>query len=136
MKKLGSALFTLCAALVLFAGAHVFAAGTTANLSWTAPTSYSDGTALPASDIASYTLAWTATSPFAKAGTVSAASSALTATVSTLTCGTYNFTITVTTTATAYSPNSSATSAPVLYNTGVTCSAPVPSTSTFKLTIS
>lgn len=35
-----------------------FAAGTAANLTWTAPTTYSDGTALAPTDIAFYTVTW------------------------------------------------------------------------------
>jgi hypothetical protein len=119
---------------LLLAASAAIAVGTTANVAWTAPTTYSDGTALPLTDIASYTITWSPNSPYAKPGTITAASSAGTATVTGLTCGTYNFTVTVTTTATAYSPNASATSSPVIYNTGITCVAPKPSTFTVTVT--
>lgn len=117
----------------LLACSASFAVGTTANVAWTAPTTYSDGTALPVTDIASYTISWAPVSPYAKPGTVTAASTAGTATVTNLSCGSYNFTVTVTTTATAYSPNASATSPVVVYNTGIACVAPKPSS--FTITV-
>jgi hypothetical protein len=123
----------LLALAALLAASSALAVGTTANVAWTAPTTYSDGTALPATDIASYTITWSPVSPYAKAGTVTAASTAGSATVTNLSCGSYNFTVTVTTSATAYSPNSSATSPVVVYNTGIACVAPKPSSFTITL---
>jgi len=124
-------IFAILASLLASAA---FAVGTTANVAWTAPTAYTDGHVLPSTDIASYTVTWVPSSPYAAAGTASAISTALAVTVSSLTCGSYTFTVTVKTTATAYSPNASATSAPVVYDTGVTCVAPKPGT--FTVTVS
>lgn len=90
------------------------AAGTTANLSWSAPTQYVDGTALPASDIAFYTVQFNGQSQKVTAP-------ATTASVN-VACGSASFTVTVTTTATAKYPN--ATSDPsgaVPYASGVVC---------------
>lgn len=113
---------TLSIALSFVGPAH--AAGTTANISWTAPIAYNDGppaTALPASDIAFYTVSW---------GTNAGQSLQVTATSATVpvACGSANFTVTVTTTATAKYPNAtSAPAGPVAYASGVTC-APKPVT--------
>lgn len=121
-------IFALMLAGILTA-CTAMAAGTTANVSWTAPTVYTDGTALPATDIANYTINWSAASPYAASGSVTAASG-LTIVVSSLTCGSYSFTVTVKTTATAYSPNAQSTTAPFVYNTGIVCTAPKPGTFT------
>lgn len=98
------------------------AAGTTANVSWTAPTQYTDNSALPATDIDHYTITWApATGQSGPSGSLNVAGN-LTSTTVPVACGNTSFTVSVTTSATAKYPN--ATSAPsnlVPYATGVTC---------------
>jgi hypothetical protein len=102
-------LFLLVGALAIS-----FAAGTSATLTWNAPTTYSDASALPVTDIAFYTVSW-------NGGTVQVTSPALT-TVVTVPCGSTAFSITVTTSATAKYPNAtSAPDGPVPYATGIAC---------------
>lgn len=106
MKKLSLLL------LGLVLTAEVWAAGTTATVSWTAPTSYIDNTPLPATDIASYTVLWTGGSK-----TVTGLSTTVP-----VPCGSQTFTVIVTTTATAKYPSSTSDpSAPITYASGVTC---------------
>lgn len=128
MKYLGSFRHRLViyTALLILLGAVaplVYAAGTTANLSWTLPVTYNDGTtALPATDIASITVCWTPPSSGGpQAGCVTKAG-ALTTTTIPVACGGESFTVAVTTTATAAYPNASSDpSASVPYATGVKC---------------
>jgi hypothetical protein len=115
-----AALVTLCSV--------AFGAGTTANVSWTAPTAYVDGTALAASDIASYTVSWApATGQAGPSGSLKVSPAAGSTAVPTLAtvpvaCGDVTFTVTVTTTASAHYPNmTSAPSSPVPYATGAQC---------------
>lgn len=110
-------IFVVCALVSLS-----WATGSTATVSWLAPTAYVDGTPMPPGDIASYTLSW---SP--KQGTPGASGSqkvdagALSAVV-TVPCGSTEFVMTVTTTATAVYPNATSSAAgPVTYVTGVSC---------------
>lgn len=100
-----------------------FAAGTTANLSWTAPTAYVDSTPLPSSDIDHYTITWApATGQVGPSGSETVPGSAVTSTAP-VPCGSTSFSITVTTTATAHYPNAtSAPAGPVPYASKVTCS--------------
>ena len=116
-----SALASAIIALTAFAPAAL-AAGTSANVSWTAPTQYTDSSTLPATDIASYTISWAPTSgQTGPSGSLSVTAPALTATVP-VPCGNTTFTVTVTTTATAkYPSETSAPSSAVPYATGVTC---------------
>ena len=99
-----------------------FAAGTTANLSWIAPTQYVDGTALPTSDLGSYTITWApASGQSGPSGSLTVAGTALAATVP-VPCGGTSFSVTVTTSSSAHYPNAtSAPAGPVPYVTGVTC---------------
>lgn len=91
-----------------------FAAGTTANLSWTAPTAYTDGSALPVADIAFYTITWDTQSVKVTAPAIS--------TVVNVPCGSTAFSATVTTTASAKYPNATSSQAgPVPYATGIAC---------------
>lgn len=92
----------------------------TATVSWTAPTQYTDGTTLAATDIANYTVSYvTAASSTPK--TVSVPAGTLTTTVAAL-CGTANFSVTVTTTATAVYPNAtSSPGGPVPFVSSVNC---------------
>ncbi len=117
MKRFIAFMMAVCAVPL------AIAVGTSAHASWTAPTTYTDGSALPASDIASYTMSWApAGGQAGPSGSINVAATATTATVP-VACGSVTFTIAVTTTATAKYP--SATSSPssgVPYATGVTCS--------------
>lgn len=118
--KIGT--FVLAVAMLALLAIKAYAAGTTANVSWTAPTTYTDGETLAASDLAYYTIAWSPLSTGgAPAGMLKVIAPAITATVP-VPCGGENFTVSVTTSATAKYPN--ATSAPsgaVPYASGVAC---------------
>ena len=105
-----------------------WAAGTTADVAWVAPTTYTDGSPLPTSDIASYIITWTpATGQSGPSGSTNVPAGALTATVP-VPCGSTSFTIAITTNATAKFPNiTSAPTSPVPYATGVTCAPNPPS---------
>ncbi|MGH9760625.1 MAG: hypothetical protein ACREDR_01225 [Blastocatellia bacterium] len=93
-----------------------FATGNSATLTWTAPTAYTSGEALPAIDIAFYTISWGN-----GASSVKVLAPALT-TVVTVPCGSTNFVATVTTSATALYPNStSASTNQIPYVTGIGC---------------
>ena len=121
MKFFRHTLLLLCASLVPLAA---YAAGATANLSWTAPTAYIDGEPLPAAQIDHYTITWTTASPTGVGGPTGSLNVPGTATTATVPvpCGSVNFSITVTTTAAAVFPNAtSAPDGPVPYATGVTC---------------
>lgn len=105
-----------------------YGAGTTANLTWSAPTTYTDGSAIASGDIASYTISWApASGQSGPTGTQSATASAVAATVP-VACGSVTFTISVTTSSTAKYPNvTSGPSNAVPYATGVTCTINPPS---------
>lgn len=116
---------TLCCFFaLLLSPLAAYAAGATANLSWTAPTAYIDGEPLPAAQIDHYTITWTTASPAGVGGPTGSLTVPGTATAATVPvpCGSVNFSITVTTTAAAVFPNAtSAPDGPVPYATGVTC---------------
>lgn len=114
----------MCAALIT--AAH--AAGTTAKCFWNAVTTYVDGSALPATDIAHYTLTWApAAGQNGPSGSLNIPAGILSAPV-TIACGATTFTISVTTTATARVPNStSAPSAGIAYDSKVPCAPSAPS---------
>jgi hypothetical protein len=110
--------FALVTFLLALSFHEANAAGTTANVSWVAPTSYLDGSSLPASDIASYTVTWVGKSA-ALSGSKTVTGTSTTVTVP---CDGTTFTVTVTTTATALYPSvTSDPSASKLYATGVAC---------------
>lgn len=97
------------------------AGGATANVSWTAPTTYTDGTTLPANDIASYTVSWVSTAPGAAVQSKTVPGGTLATSVN-VPCGSANFSVTVTTTATAAVPNAtSGPDGPVTFASGVSC---------------
>ena len=98
------------------------ASGTSAKVSWTAPTAYVDGTALPLSDLDHYTLSWApATGQAGPSGSLTVAGNLSSVTVP-VACGSTSFSLTVTTGAAAKYPNAtSAPAGPVPYVTGVTC---------------
>jgi hypothetical protein len=125
MKRFLPLLSTLAAILTVTIS---IAAGTTAKLSWVAPTAYTDGSTLPATDIASYTVTWApAAGGTGPSGSTNVAGTALATTVS-VPCGATTFTVAVTTTASAKYPNVTSTpTAPVPYATGVACAPNPPS---------
>jgi len=98
-----------------------FGAGTTANVSWTMPVAYFDGTALPASDIAFTTLTWSPQAGAGPSGSLKVTAPATTAVVP-VPCGSVNFVASVTTTSGAVYPGSTSdNTGPVPYATGVSC---------------
>lgn len=110
--------------LLLLIPGLALAAGTTANLTWVPPTAYSDGSPLPSTDLATYTISFTKGTA---AQTIHVAAPATSTTVS-VSCGSTQFQISVTTTSTALYPNATSTpSGPVPYASGVVC-APLPPT--------
>lgn len=96
------------------------AAGTTANLTWTNPATYVDGSPLPATDIAGYTITWSGP----PSGSLTLTAGSVTTATVPIACGSVNFTVVVNTTATALYPStsSSPSSPPAAYATGVKCS--------------
>ncbi|MGH9436392.1 MAG: hypothetical protein ACRD22_00505, partial [Terriglobia bacterium] len=93
-------LFVLCG--FALASSIALAAGTTANLSWTAPTQYTDGTAIAAGELDHYTIAWSpAAGSAGPSGSLTVAGSVVNATVP-VACGSTSFYINVTSTATAH----------------------------------
>lgn len=124
------ALKTLASLLAIATVTVSIAAGTTATASWKAPTVYTDGSSLPASDIDHYTLTWApaaGSSGSGPSGSQNVPAGTLTATVN-VPCGSTSFTVAVTTTAAARFPSaSSGPSSPVPYASGVAC-APNPPT--------
>lgn len=119
MSRLAGLLATLIATAAV-------ASGSTATVAWTAPTAYSNGAALPASDIKNYTISWSRTAGGAVVGSLTATSSPVSVPVP---CDGLVFSATVTTTATALYPN--ATSVPsnnAPYTSGIVCT-PGPPTS-------
>jgi hypothetical protein len=122
LLNLGKILLSI-AALALGASLTIaYASGTTANLTWTAPTQYTDGSAIAAGELDHYTITWApATGQVGPSGSLTVAGN-LTATTVPVACGQVSFTITVTTTASAkYANATSAPGGPVPYATGVTC---------------
>jgi hypothetical protein len=122
-------LLAIAALLAVSALTVTFGAGTTANVSWTPPTQYMDGSALPATDIDHYTIAW---APVAgqsgPSGSQTVLASASQPAVVPVACGQVTFTITATTGAAAKYPNAtSGASNAVPYVTGVTCAPNPPS---------
>lgn len=117
-----------CAAIALGFGIAL-AAGTSATVSWTMPTQYTDGSTLPASDIASATIAWAPVAgqsgPSGSLTVTPAAGSTLvpSSAVVPVPCGNTSFTVAITTTATAKYANASSAQSqpPVAYATGVSC---------------
>lgn len=111
----------LAGALVLTA---VYAAGNSAAVSWIAPITYNEGSVLPATDIASYTVSWTGIAGPQGAGpagslVVKAPATNVSIPVA---CGTVNFSVSVTTTAGAKYPSATSDPAgPIAYASGLEC---------------
>lgn len=104
--------------------AVVYAAGSSAQVSWTAPTAYNEGSALPAGDIASYTVTWVGISgpqgPGPSGSLVVKAPA--TSAVLPVACGSVNVSVSVTTSASAKYPNAMSDPAgPVAYASGLVC---------------
>lgn len=107
--------FVIAAFLSLSAGA----AGTTAVMSWLAPTAYTDGSPLPVTDIATYTIAQVSDAGVSK--TTQVGGTAKTATISGLVCGKYALTIVVDTKKGTHSGPETVT-----YDTGIKCAPALP----------
>jgi hypothetical protein len=111
--------------VLAFVAVAALAAGSTANVSITAPTAYADGEALPLASIGSYTLSWApASGQHGPSGslTVTPSGSSVTTVTVPVACGSSTFTATVTTTATAEYPTDTSSSSPsVAYVTGLSC---------------
>jgi len=102
----------------------VWAATPSATLTWTAPTAYTDGTALPAADIDHYTIGWARTATDALMG--QQAATGLTASIP-IACGSVVFWVSASTGAAAKYPNQTSLPAgPVTYNSGIACVATKP----------
>jgi hypothetical protein len=104
--------------LLLLAALPVFAAGTSATLSWSHPTTYTDGAALAASDIKETFIQWRRPGSATVAGSVRVTAPATSVVVPGLVCG--NFTFTAQTIMTLGATASDETS-PVPYSTGISC---------------
>lgn len=123
MMKRSLSLFRVAVLILLpiIAVASAVASGITANVSWVAPTQYTDGTALAASDIDHYTVSACEVNAPGTCVTATIKAPATTGTLAVV-CSQYDFTVTVTTGANATYPN--ATSSPssvVPYASGVSC---------------
>ncbi len=114
-------LFIIVGFIALMLSIRSYAAGATANLSWSAPPTYTDSEAMPAGDIGYYTIFWTPVAgggPAAGSLKVTGATSA----VVPVPCGGETFSVSVTTSASAKYPNSSsAPSSAVPYASGIAC---------------
>lgn len=110
----------LIVAALLWAS-HAIAAGASATVGWSAAVTYSDGSAVPAADIKSFTVSWAPAVSGGPTGSLTVPGTASTAVVP-VGCGGVSFAVTVTTTAGAKYPNlTSAPSSSVPYATGITC---------------
>lgn len=100
------------------------AAGTIARISWTPPTTYIDGRALPAADLKEYVVLWSrsASGPFTSQVVVTAP--ATTVDVPGMVCGSFHFVVRATVVTNVTSDNSAA----VVYATNVSCNTPNPPT--------
>lgn len=111
------------ALLAVACATAAFAEGALANLSWSLSPVYTDGNAMPASDVASFTVSWVPKVgvPGVVAGSKSVAGGLLSTTVP-VACGDVVFTVALTTTGTARYPNAtSSQSNGAPYATGIVC---------------
>lgn len=108
-------------AMLLFSSVSM-AAGTTAQVTWTMPTTYVDNSALPVSDILETVVEWRRTVGGPVEGSVRVAAPAVATTVP-VACGDALFTAYVITKSTARFPSAVGlpSSPPVAYATGVAC---------------
>jgi len=100
------------------------AAGTSANLSWTHPTTYIDGTPLALADIGSTVITWRRTAGGPVVATLTVPAPAAATTVTGLVCGDFVFTARTVMRVDANSSDETAPPAP--YTTGITCRANPP----------
>lgn len=100
----------------LLCSSVVFAAGTTANLSWVLPSTYTDGSPLAATDIKDIIVEWRRTPLGNVVGTVRVPAPATSVNVPGLVCGNYVFVAYVTT---IDAQSDASNNAP--YATGVKC---------------
>ena len=106
-----------------------FAAGQNAMVSWVLPTTYVDGTLLPATDIAFTSIFYTING----APVHVVVNAPGTSTTVHMICGSSNFNLTVTTTASAHYPTTtSKPTANVFYDTGIKCAPNTPANFTIK----
>lgn len=116
--------FLAFAVVALLTVSSVFAAGTSATLSWQLADSYIDGAPLAAANIKETLIEWRRPGNTTVVGSVRVAAPAITKVVPGLVCGNFEFvayTITV-----APAESSDASTPPVVYATGVTCKANPP----------
>lgn len=99
------------------------AAGTTANLSWTLPSTWSDGSTLSVSDLKETLIEWRRTAAGPVVGSVRVTAPASSVSVPGLACGDFVFTASAVAKSTALYPNSQSASSspPAAYATGVEC---------------
>jgi hypothetical protein len=102
--------------LALLLSPVVFAAGTTANLSWTLPTTYTDGSPLAVADLREIIVEWRRTPLGNVIGSVRVPAPATSVNVPGLVCGNYIFVAYVTT---VDAQSDASNNAP--YATGVKC---------------
>lgn len=125
-KRHGFAVLAFLAILIVIlisASIPAKAAGTSATVSWTHPTLYTDGTPLALTDITETIVIWRRPGNATVIGSIHVAAPATQTLVTGLVCGNFNVTaVTVTN-----SGASSAETAPVAYATGIVC-APNPPT--------
>jgi hypothetical protein len=121
-KKIIVGALILVALILVYNAAY--AAGSSVTISWTHPTSYTDGSALAATEIKETVITWRRPGNATVVGTARVAAPATSTVVTGLSCGGFNFTA-----VTVVKTNNveSAEAGPVLYATGVQC-APNPPT--------
>jgi hypothetical protein len=102
---------------------RALAAGTNANLTWTNPSTYTDESPLPASEIREILIEWRRTAAGPVVGSVRVAGAPQSHTVPGLACGDFVFTVSVVTTASARYPSTTSdpSSPPSAYATGIAC---------------
>lgn len=110
-------LFIFCLPLLVRIDA---ATPATATVSWTAPTTYTDGSPIGATDLTQYTVSWSRTIGGTPIGTQAVKVPATSAVVP-VSCGGYYFTVTATAQLTGDAPATSLPTTALLFNSGVTC---------------
>lgn len=112
------------AALILMAAGSALASGTSASLSWTLATQYTDGQTLPVSAIKETLIQWRRPGNPTVVGSMRIAAPGASVVVPGLVCGAFEFTAT---TILAAGPPPSDELGPVPYTTGVVCKPNPPS---------
>lgn len=116
-----------CLAALVMAPLPALAEGPIARVSWTNPTQYIDGSALPAADLKEIVVSWgrSSSGPFT-IGSVTVPSPATAVDIPGMVCGDYYFVAR----ATVKTNETSAQTAAVVYATQVSCKTPNPPTAT------